>query len=147
MNLKKLFPILFFLILISAFSIALVNAEPRFTPLNIYEYYNDSIETSMIFDGANYLYVTPYGNYSITQPLNIISFTDYQGNEIIEKSIFVLQYNSTGSWLPLLDFMDHQGDPVVSIANQTHFRLDYNIYDKRTIIYYRTIYCRIMIQY
>ena len=66
--------------------------------------FNGSIPPHVFFDGANYIYVTPYGNYTWLQPLNILRFTNLTGATVIDKSVFVLQYEEAGNWLPLLNF-------------------------------------------
>ncbi len=130
MRWQRLAPLI--LLIIASLTIAVVIAEPTYTPLKTHTYSDDSINSTMVYDGANYIYVTPYGNYTWLQPGNILSFTDHNGIETIEKSVFITQYNSTGSWLPLLDFYDKTlGDPVVTVANETYYRWDYNVYDKK----------------
>jgi hypothetical protein len=111
-----------------------VNAQLKYTPLETVKYYDNNIETRMYFDGANYIYITPYGNYTFYHPDNIMSFTDFLGNEVISESTFILQHNKWGTWEVLIDYYDTQGNPTVTIANNTYFEVKYNVYDKKRII-------------
>jgi hypothetical protein len=125
------------LILLSIFFILTpgARADPGYTSLNLFEYTDPGIESRYYFNGANHIFITAYGNYTFYFPDMIMKFEDYQGNEVIQESIFIPQYLDSGYWEALQDYFDPQGgDPVVTKVNDTYFQVDYNIYDKKTVI-------------
>jgi hypothetical protein len=89
---------------------------------------NVEIENDVYFDGANYHFITQYGNYTWLQPGNIMEYYDLNGSEIIDKSMFILQENSSGTWLPLLDMTDE--GVSVDVANSSHYICSYTLEDK-----------------
>ena len=102
------------------------NPSFGYTSLETVKIYDISIEQSLYFDQANYHFITPYGNYTWLQPSNIMSFTNFMGEPVIDKSFFVLQYDLDGSWLPLLNFDNQQ-----IITNTTHYLLTYDVMSKK----------------
>jgi len=87
-----------------------------------------SVENDVYFDGANYHFITQYGNYSWIQPGNILEYYNLNGTKIIDKSVFVLQENSSGTWLPLIN-MNPSGVSV-TVANSSHYVASYTLEDK-----------------
>ena len=86
--------------------------------------------SSVSYDGANYVYSTPYGSYTWLQPGNILKFVNHYGEEVVSKSVYVLQYLSGQTWLPLIDFTG-----VASpIHNSTFYRLMYSVMDKKKVM-------------
>lgn len=79
--------------------------------------------TSVSFDGANYVYGTPFGSYTWLQPGNILSFANHYGESVVEKSVYVLQYQSGTIWLPLIDFIS----PLVTVHNSTVYQYQYDV--------------------
>ena len=84
----------------------------------------------MSYDGANYIYSTPYGIYTWLQPGNILKFVNHYGEEVVSKSVYVLQYLSGQTWLPLIDF----SGVASPIHNSTFYRLTYSVMDKKKVM-------------
>jgi hypothetical protein len=86
--------------------------------------------SSVSYDGANYIYSTPYGIYTWLQPGNILKFVNHYGEEVVSKSVYVLQYLSGQTWLPLIDF----SGVASPIHNSTFYRLTYSVMDKKKVV-------------
>lgn len=93
-------------------------SAPSHTPLR-----NNSIEQDFFFDGANYKMITSYGNYIFLQPNNIMEYHTLDGEEVIDKAVWVLQHNTSGSWLPLLDFENQR----ITHVNETVYEIAYDV--------------------
>jgi hypothetical protein len=85
--------------------------------------WNNSIEQDFVFDGVNYRMITKYGDYVWLQPNNIMEYWDLDGNEVIDKSVWILQHNTTGVWLPLIDFDNQQ----IDLVNETFYEISYDV--------------------
>lgn len=93
-----------------------------YTPVPTVTTYNASIESSVYFDGANYIYIVPYGNYTWKQPGNLLTFTNFMGDRVIEQACFVLQYQSGTSWLALLP-----SEQQIYQVTDSYYGLRYNL--------------------
>jgi hypothetical protein len=85
--------------------------------------WDNTIEQDYFFDGSNYIMITKYGNYTWLQPNNIMEYHNLDGIEVIDKSVWVLQYNKTGTWLSLLDFVNQK----IDLVNETFYEISYGV--------------------
>lgn len=88
---------------------------------NVRNHATDAI--AITFDGANYVYTTPFGTYTWLQPGNLLKFDSWEGEELVSKSVYVLQYLSGTTWLSFLNFINTQ------IIEHTvdHYRYTYDV--------------------
>lgn len=85
-----------------------------------------TLNPTVTFDGANYHYLTTFGEYVWLQPLYYLRYIHRNGTILIDKSVFVLQENSTGTWLALLTY----ANVISSIHNNTYYKVEYDITKK-----------------
>lgn len=89
-------------------------------------YMAEARDPVLFFDGANYIYNTSFGVYTWFQPLYYYKFAFHNNSELVKRAYFVLQENSSGTWLPLLSYQDVT---VVEAANDT-FTVEYKVQKK-----------------